>query len=147
MNPIMKQIPTNLPTPLGAYSAVVVCGGTGHVSGQFPIRDGQVVHPGILGTTLDLAAGREAARVAAWNVLGQVDKAVAGGLDAIELVHVCGCIASVPGFQGLPQVLDAASETFVEVLGERGRHARGLIPVAFLPNNAAIELLVAFNVR
>lgn len=143
----MKQhlIPTRLPTPLGAYRAVIVRGGSGHVSGQFPIRDGQLVHPGVLGATLDLAAGREAARVAALNVLGQIQQAVPGGLDAIELTQVWGCIAAVPQFDALPQVLDAASETFVDILGERGQHARALVPVAFLPKSAAIELVVAFH--
>lgn len=136
-------IPAQVPTPLGAYKAVVVRGGIGHVSGQFPIRDGKVAHPGVVGETLDLAAAREAARIAALNVLGQIRNAV--GLDRVELVHVCGCIASVPDFGSLPQVLDAASETFVEVLGERGHHARGLIPVASLPNRAAIELLAVFH--
>ncbi len=141
----LDSIPTQVPAPLGAYQAVVVRGPAGFVSGQFPINDGKMVHPGRLGDALDLRAGREAARAAALNVLGQIDKAVPGGLDAIELARVDGYIACAPGFDALPAVLDAASETFMEFLGPRGRHARGLIPITHLPSGAAIELLVSFT--
>jgi enamine deaminase RidA (YjgF/YER057c/UK114 family) len=141
----LDRIPAQVPAPLGAYKAVVLRGAAGYVSGQFPIAGGRMLHPGRLGDTLDLRAGREAARAAALNVLGQIDKAVPGGLDAIELARVDGFIACTPGFDALPAVLDAASETFVEFLGNRGEHARGLIPIAHLPGGAAIELLVSFT--
>jgi len=145
MKPFGTGIPLHPPTPLGAYKAVVIRGGIGYVSGQFPIRDGRVIQPGRLGDPLDVDAGREAARVAALNVLGQIRNAVPGGLEQVELARVEACIACVPGFADLPRVLDAASETFVEHLGERGHHARGLIPVGFLPGHAAIELLAVFH--
>jgi enamine deaminase RidA (YjgF/YER057c/UK114 family) len=147
MNSINIDIPTNLPVPLGAYKAVVVRAGIGYVSGQFPIRDGQVIKPGKLGDTLGIDAGREAAQIAALNVLGQIQRAVPGGIDQVELARVDGYIACVAGFVGLPAVLDGASETFVKYLGERGNHARGLVPVDSLPGNAAIELLVVFHIR
>lgn len=140
------DIPANLPVPLGAYKAVVVRGAMGFVSGQFPIRDGQVINPGKLGDTLGIDAGREAAQIAALNVLGQIRTAVPGGIEQVELARVDGYIACVPGFAGLPTVLDGASETFVSHLGERGNHARGLVPVDALPGNAAIELLVVFHI-
>jgi enamine deaminase RidA (YjgF/YER057c/UK114 family) len=141
----LDRIPTQVPAPLGAYQAVVLRGPVGYVSGQFPIDDGRVLHPGRLGDPLDLRAGREAARAAALNVLGQIDQAVPGGLEAIELARVDGYIACAPGFDTLPAVLDAASETFIEFLGHRGQHARGLIPIDHLPGGAAIELLVSFT--
>lgn len=147
MNSVSSQIPTNPPVPLGAYKAVVVRAGIGYVSGQFPIRDSQVIHPGKLGDPLGIAAGREAARTAALNVLGQIQNTVPGGIEQVELARVDGYIACAAGFAGLPKVLDAASETFVEHLGERGSHARGLVPVDSLPGNAAVELLVVFHIR
>lgn len=141
----LDRVPTQVPAPLGAYKAVVVRGSAGWVSGQFPIVDGEMLHPGRLGDTLNLRTGREAARAAALNVLGQIHKAVPAGLEAIELARVDGCIACAPGFDALPAVLDAASETFIEFLGHRGEHVRGLIPIDHLPGGAAIELLVSFT--
>ena len=108
MKPFGTGIPVNPPTPLGAYKAVVIRGGIGYVSGQFPIRDGRVIQPGRLGDPLDVDAGREAARVAALNVLGQIRNDDPGGLEQVELARVESCIACVPGFADLPRVLDAA---------------------------------------
>jgi enamine deaminase RidA (YjgF/YER057c/UK114 family) len=147
MPSVKHPLPSSVPAPLGHYQAVLIRAGAGSVSGQFPIREGELIHRGKLGQTLGIEEGREAARIAALNVLGQLERAVPGGLDAIELEHLNGCIACVPGFDGLPQVLDAASETFVEHLGERGHHTRGLLPVTFLPGDAAVELLVTFRTR
>ena len=76
-------IPEQVPAPRGAYKAVVLRGSAGYVSGQIPIDHGGMLHPCRLGDTLDLRAAREAARAAALNVLGQINKAVPVGLDAI----------------------------------------------------------------
>ena len=139
-------IPHEVPVPLGAYVAVALRGQTGYVSGQFPLRDGQIVWPGRVGAGLTVAQGKEAARVAALNVLGQIRKAMHGDLSRVALCRVDGFIASAPGASDLPTVLDGASEVFVELLGERGRHARGVFPVSHLPHDMAIELVVSFQV-
>lgn len=71
-----------------------------------------------------------------------------GSLDRIEQVlRINGYVASAPGFNDQPKVLDAASDLLVEILGERGRHARAAVGVAELPRNAAveIEMTVAFR--
>lgn len=140
-------IPHDVPVPLGAYVAVALRGQTGHVSGQFPLCHGEVVLPGKLGAPLTVAQGQQAARIAALNVLGQIRKAMDGDLSRIELCRVDGFIACAPGFLELPAVLDGASETFVEILGERGKHARGVFPVSHLPRDMAIELMVSFHVH
>lgn len=144
---LADPIPHDVPVPLGAYVAVALRGPVGHVSGQFPLRDGEVVLPGKLGAPLSVAQGKQAARIAALNVLGQIRKAMDGDLSRVELCRVDGFIACAPGFLELPAVLDGASETFVEFLGERGTHARGVFPVSHLPRDMAIELMVSFHVR
>jgi enamine deaminase RidA (YjgF/YER057c/UK114 family) len=49
-------------------------------------------------------------------------------------------VASAPGFGGQSNVADAGSELLVEVLGERGRHARTAIGVAALPRTSPVEV-------
>ena len=144
---VVDPIPHDVPVPLGAYVAVALRGHTGYVSGQFPWRDGEAVLPGKLGGPLSVAQGRQAARIAALNVLGQIRKSMDGDLSRVELCRVDGFIACAPDFFELPAVLDGASETFVEFLGERGRHARGVFAVSHLPRDMAIELMVIFHVR
>jgi enamine deaminase RidA (YjgF/YER057c/UK114 family) len=139
-----SEIPVNLPQPLGAYKSVVLRGSLGFVSGQFPIGAAPALK-GRVPDRLSLACAREAARIAALNVLGQIHKAVPGGLAAIRLARVDGYIACAPGFQQLAHVLDGASEAFVAILGERGLHARSVAPVTHLPNDMPLELVVTFE--
>ena len=140
------DIPTVVPRPLGAYAAVVVRGETGFVSGQFPISQGQLSWRGRIGAELNESEGRQAAQMAAGNVLGQIRQALPQDWERVSLARVEGYMASVPGCTFLPSVLDAASELFVEVLGPRGQHARVLVPVSHLPGDAAIELAVTFHI-
>ena len=64
-----------------------------------------------------------------------------GSLDRIErILKVGGFVASAPGFNDQPKVLDAASNLLGEIFGEAGRHARSAIGVAELPRNAAVEI-------
>jgi enamine deaminase RidA (YjgF/YER057c/UK114 family) len=53
---------------------------------------------------------------------------------------VTGFVASAPGFNEQPKVIDAASELLTELLGKNGRRARSAIGVAELVRDAAVEI-------
>jgi enamine deaminase RidA (YjgF/YER057c/UK114 family) len=142
----MGSIPTDVPPPLGNYLAVSLSGNTGYVSGQFPLRDGEMLFQGKLGGDLGIEQGKQAACLAALNALGQIRNAMGSRFAQVHLVRVDAFIASAPGFIMQPTVLDGASDTLVAVLGERGRHARTVVAVPQLPGNAPIELVVIFHV-
>ena len=57
-----------------------------------------------------------------------------------QVLKVSGFVASAPGFNDQPKVLDAASDLLVELLGPLARHARSAIGVAELPRNACVEI-------
>jgi enamine deaminase RidA (YjgF/YER057c/UK114 family) len=63
------------------------------------------------------------------------------------VLKVTGFVASAPGFNGQPKVIDAASELLVEVFGEAGRHARSAVGVAELPRNTCVEIELVVAVR
>ncbi len=66
---------------------------------------------------------------------------MAGGLDAISrIVKVTGFVASAPSFTGQPAVINGASEFFIEVFGEAGRHARSAVGMAVLPLDTPVEV-------
>jgi len=62
-------------------------------------------------------------------------------------VKVVGFVASAPGFNGQPQVINGASELLIEVLGEDGRHARSAVGVAELPLNVPVEVELIAEAR
>jgi enamine deaminase RidA (YjgF/YER057c/UK114 family) len=138
------EIPENVPVPLGNYRAVMVLGSIGFVSGQFPIRDGKLAFRGKLGAELTPEQGREAAAVCALNVLGQLRRRLGKDFARIQLGRIEGYVACGPNFFSQPDILDGASAVFIDVLGNRGAHARAAFAVPQLPHDAPIELLVTF---
>jgi enamine deaminase RidA (YjgF/YER057c/UK114 family) len=135
------------PAPVGNYRRGVVRGQIGVLSGQFPLRDGKALYTGRLGEELSLEEGQAAARAAALNVLAQLRELLGSFAPLDGLLRVDGFVASGCGFVQQPAVLDGASNFLVEVLGERGAHARTAIGVSSLPMNMPVELAVTFAVR
>ncbi len=127
------------PAPAFQYVPVTVHERMAFVSGQLP-RQGDQVVTGKLGADVDLERGREAARLCILQGLACLRQAL-GSLDRVDrILKVTGFVASAPGFNQQPTVIDAASELLGEVFGEAGRHARSAIGVAELPRNAAVEI-------
>jgi len=129
--------------PHDPLDAVVVHGGRARTSGQLPRdHDGRLVHPGVLGAGLSVDDGAEAARWCALNALS-VLRAGLGSLDRVSRVlTVLGFVASAPGFEQQPAVVDGASTLLHDVFGEAGRHSRSAIGVAALPRGGAVEIEV-----
>ena len=148
----LQQLGLVLPGPYPPHDpldAVVIHGGRARTSGQLP-RDhaGALVHPGVLSDGgLTVEEGAEAACWCALNALS-VLRAELGSLDRIERVlTVLGFVASRPGFDGQPAVVDGASRLLFEVFGAAGRHSRSAIGVAALPRGGAVEIEVEVALR
>ncbi|PZN48883.1 MAG: hypothetical protein DIU65_15370 [Proteobacteria bacterium] len=126
--------------PAANYVPWVRSGNLLFPSGQLPMKDGKIAVTGLLGRDLDTAAGQEAARLCAINVLAQA-KAALGDLEKIRrLVKISVYVASSPTFTDQHLVGNGASDFFAQVLGERGKHARVAVGMAALPLNAAVEI-------
>ncbi|RZT39418.1 RidA family protein [Cupriavidus agavae] len=135
------------PQPLGRYTAVSRAGDLLFISGQLPLRDGRVVWTGQVGRDLTVAEGRQAAELAALNVLAQIH-AHLGSFDRLDhIVRVEGHVTSAPGVFDQPAVLDGASDLFADVLGDKAGHARAAYAQAQQPGNAAVILVVIAQVR
>lgn len=134
------------PKPLGAYVPCVRMDELLFLSGVLPLVDGELKASGKVGGELSIEEGYNAAREAALNVLSIVRENLAD-LDRVErVVKVVGYVASASGFNSQPAVVNGASELFVEVFGEMGRHARVAVGANELPMNSPVELDVIFKV-
>jgi enamine deaminase RidA (YjgF/YER057c/UK114 family) len=140
------QLPIPRP-PAGAYQSVVIRGGIGAVSGQFPSLDGKLVLPGRVGAELTEEQGFKAAQLAALNILSQIAAAL-NGFDRLGgLIRLDGHVASVPGYVMQPRVLDGASQLLTAALGSKlGAHTRTAYSAEQLPLGSCIELSVLFAV-
>jgi enamine deaminase RidA (YjgF/YER057c/UK114 family) len=136
--------------PVASYAPAVLDGSRVYVSGQLPIRDGELVETGRVGELVGLvepAVATELAALCALNALAAI-KSVVGDLDRVErVVKVTGFVASDPSFTGQPAVVNGASDLFGEVFREAGAHARSAVGVASLPLGAPVEVEVIVHVR
>lgn len=132
-------------TPLAAYVPAVRTGNFVYTSGQVPITAGQLEATGKVGAEVTPEVGKALARVCALNALAAVNSLV--GIDAVtRVVKVVGFVASAPGFNGQPGVVNGASELFGEVFGDAGAHARSAVGVSELPLNAPVEVEIIVEV-
>lgn len=125
--------------PLAAYVPAVRTGNLVYTAGQLPIQAGDLLATGKVGAEITPEQGKELARVCGLNALAAVHALV--GIDSVvRVVKVVGFVASAPGFNGQPGVVNGASELFGEIFGEAGAHARSAVGVSELPRNAPVEV-------
>jgi enamine deaminase RidA (YjgF/YER057c/UK114 family) len=133
--------------PLGTYVQSVRCGNLLYISGKLPKENGRLKFPGKIGREVTVDEGKEAARLAALSVLATAKQSIED-LDRVKrIVEVVGYVAVAPGFLDAFEVLEGASEVFVKVYGERGRHARLGVGVSELPSNACLQLQAILEVE
>lgn len=132
--------------PLAAYVPAVRTGNLVYTAGQLPIRDGELLQTGKVGAGVSPEQARDLARVCALNALAAVHSLL--GIDSVtRVVKVVGFVASAPGFNGQPGIVNGASELFAEVFGEAGAHARSAVGVSELPRDAPVEVELIVEIR
>lgn len=129
-----------VPTPAGSYVPATRSGALVFTAGQLPFRDGELLATGRVGDGVSPEVANRAARLCALNALAAAASET-GGLDNIRrVVKVTGFVASAPGFNAQPAVINGASDLLGEVFGENGLHARSAVGVAELPLGAPVEV-------
>lgn len=132
--------------PVAAYVPAVRTGSYVYTSGQLPMRDGELMHTGKVGSEVSPDEANECARQCALNALAAVRTQV-GDLSAVtRVVKVVGFVASAPGFTAQPQVVNGASELLGHAFGDAGQHARSAVGVPVLPLDAPVEVELVVEV-
>jgi len=128
------------PAPAGAYVPATRAGELFFTGGHNTFSAGGLHPKDQVGDAVSVEEAREAARLCALNALAAATTQT-GALDNISrIVKVTGFVASAPGFDRQPEVLNGASELLGEVFGEAGLHARSAIGVAELPMDVPVEV-------
>ena len=70
-----------------------------------------------------------------------VMRAELGSLDRVKrVVKVLGMVNATPEFHDHPKVINGCSDLFVEVLGDKGKHARSAVGMGSLPMGIPVEI-------
>ena len=147
----LRTLKIELPQPSkpGAnYVPFVRTGDLVFLTGQLSQWNGERRFVGKLGREFGIAEGQEAARLCALNLMAHLREALEGNLDrVVRCVRVAGFVNSEPTFLSHSQVINGASDLFVEVFQEAGRHSRMAVGVSALPYDVAVEVEAVFEVR
>jgi enamine deaminase RidA (YjgF/YER057c/UK114 family) len=142
----LKSLNIELPPvaiPAAAYVPFVQTGKLVFLSGHIAKRDGKA-WVGQLGVNMETAAGKDAARAIAIDLMGTLHAAcVAAGTDlngVKRIVKLMSLVNSAPSYTEQHLVTNGASELFGQVFGAAGAHARSAFGVAQIPMGACVEI-------
>ena len=137
----LKSLGITLPAvsaPAAAYLPFVRTGNLVFLSGHLAKKDGKVI-VGQLGKNTSTEEGKAAARLIAIDLLGTLEAAVGLG-NVKRIVKVMSLVNSAGDFTEHHLVTNGASELFVEIFGDAGKHARSAFGVAQIPMGACVEI-------
>ena len=127
------------PTPAGSYVPAIKTGNLLFISGQIPMEDGKVIFTGKV-TNDNMETAKKSAKMCAINLLAQMKREL-GSLDKVtKIVRISGFVNSDPEFYQHPKIINAASDLFFEIFGDKGKHSRIAVGVACLPLNSMTEI-------
>ncbi len=135
------------PPPAANYVPFVRSGALVFVSGQLPVVDGKLQCPGKVGRDVTVEQAKAAARTVGLNILAQARAACDGNLDrVVRCVKLGGFVACADDFAEQAEVVNGCSDLMVEVLGDKGRHARFAVGTNSLPIGTCVEIDAIFEI-
>lgn len=139
----LKELGIQLPPvtpPVANYVNAVRSGNLLFLAGKGPTKAAGLWPQGKLGRDFNIEQGYQFARSTGLELLA-VMRAELGSLDRVQrVVKVLGMVNGAPEFTDQPKVINGCSDLFVEVFGEKGRHARSAVGMGSLPNGIPVEI-------
>ena len=133
-----------IPKPVANYVPAVRTGNLLFLSGHGPEKS---VPTGKVGQELTLEEGYEAAKNTALCLISTIKNSI-GDLDKVKrIVKLVGFVNCSEDFKDQPKVVNGASDLFVAVFGERGKHARAAVGMYQLPGGIPVEIEVIVEVE
>ena len=125
--------------PVAAYVPAIRTGNLVFTAGQLPLVNGEMAGVGKVGGDVTPERAKELAEICIINAIAAV-ATVADINKIVKIVRVVGYVNGVPGYINQPAVVNGASELYVHIWGEAGKHARSAIGVAELPLDSPVEI-------
>lgn len=101
---------------------------------------------GKVGQDVTVEEAYAGARMSALNCLQAVHTLVGSIDNVVRVVKVLGMVNVAPGFNDTPSVIHGASDLFIEVFADAGRHARSAVGMQ-IPFDFAVEVEAVLEVR
>jgi enamine deaminase RidA (YjgF/YER057c/UK114 family) len=126
--------------PQGTYAHAVRSGTMLYLAGKGPHNPDGSTPTGKVGRDVTTEEAYQHARSVGLTLIA-VLKQTLGDLDKVrQVVKVLGMVNAAPDFGEQPKVINGCSDLFLEIFGERGRHARSAVGMGSLPNGITVEI-------
>ena len=130
-----------LPKALANYVPYKIVGKTMYISGQAPVRNGELIYKGKVGSDISVEDGIEAARLCVINIIAAVKTGLEGDWSKLDsFVKLTGYVNCQDTFTDQPKIINGASDMLVEIFGDQGRHSRVAVGSNALPLGIAVEI-------
>jgi len=144
----IEELGLTLPPPSkpgGNYLAVNTRGNIAYIAIQLPKDGDNWIYKGRIGAELTTDDGYKAMQLCALNVLAHIDQTI-GLENLVGINHVDAYYQAAPGWDDSPHIVDGASDLFVQVLGEKGKHSRAIFGVEKLPRDFSAGITCTLTV-
>jgi len=146
----LKELGIELPpatAPIANFVNAVRTGNLLFLAGKGPGLPGKPLPIGKVGRDFSIEQAYRLARETGLNLIS-VMKAELGDLDRVKrIVKVLGMVNATSEYGHQPEVINGCSDLFVEVFGDRGRHARSAVGMGSLPRGIPVEIEVIVEVE
>lgn len=130
-----------LPKALANYVPFKIVGNTMYISGQAPVRNGEMIYKGKVGSDITIEEGIEAAKLCVINIIAAVKTGLEGDWGKLDcFVKLTGFVNCQDSFTDQPKIINGASDMLVEIFGDQGRHTRVAVGSNALPLGISVEI-------
>ena len=144
----IKELGLSLPEvskPGGNYISVNIRGNVAYIAIQLPKQGDNWIYKGRIGAELNTEEGYKAMQLCALNVLAHIHKSI-GFENVVGINHLDAYFQAANDWDESPKIVDGASDLFVNVLGDKGKHSRAIFGVDKLPRNFSVGITCSLTI-
>ena len=141
------QIP-DMPAALANYVPYKISDSIVYVSGQAPVKSGELIYKGKVGDDISIEDGVKAAELCCINIISVLKKSINGDWNRLEnFLKLGGFVNCNSSFYDQPTIINGASDLLVEIFGEQGKHSRFAVGSNSLPMNISVEIDAIIKIK
>ena len=141
------EIP-DMPNALANYVPYKLSDSIVYVSGQAPVRNGELIYKGKVGNDISIEDGIKAAELCCINIISVLKNSINGDWNKLDnFLKLGGFVNCNSDFVDQPQIINGASDLLVKVFGEQGKHSRFAVGSNSLPMNISVEIDAIIKIK
>ena len=141
------EIP-DMPAALANYVPFKVSDSIVYVSGQAPVKNGELIYKGKVGKDIEIDEGIKAAELCCVNIIAALKKSINRDWNRLEtFLKLGGFVNCNNDFYDQPKIINGASDLLVKIFGEQGKHARFAVGSNSLPMNISVEIDAIIKIK